>query len=136
MVDDRQLAHARRRQIGDRGTADPARADHRDMARFQLRLARTAELRQDDLARVAVEFGVAEHYSPGRRSLMPDSEARPAVAAVSSMASLSIPVDPQPPAPRVVASSVSPSSKAARSQVARVGQAGVIECKSRWLPAH
>src|SRR3546814_1593245 len=43
MVDDRQLAHARRRQIGDRGTADPARADHRDMARFQLRLARSGE---------------------------------------------------------------------------------------------
>src|SRR3546814_16698682 len=41
MVDDRQLAHARRRQIGDRGTADPARADPRDLARFPLRLARS-----------------------------------------------------------------------------------------------
>src|SRR3546814_6334409 len=84
------------------------------MARVQLRWARFAELLKDDLARGAVEFGVAEHYSPGRRSLMPDSEARPAVSAVSSMASLSIPVDPKPPAPRVVASSVSTSAKAAR----------------------
>src|SRR3546814_17739842 len=113
MVDDRQLAHARRRQIGDRGTADPARADHRDMARFQLRLARTAELRQDDLARVAAEFGVAEHYSPGRRRLMPDSEARPPVAAVPSMASLSITVDPNTPAPSRVEANRQTSAKAA-----------------------
>src|SRR3546814_17862739 len=119
MVDDRQLAHARRRQIGDRGTADPARADHRDMARFQLRLARTAELRQDDLARVAVEFGVAEHYSPGRRSLMPDREARPAVAAVSSMASLSLPVEPTPPAPPAVAAD--PKSVGSAKRVAVLG---------------
>src|SRR3546814_9358722 len=63
VVDDRQRADAHRGEIGDRRTADTARADDRDMARLQLRLPRAAELRQHDLAGIAGEFGAGEHAS-------------------------------------------------------------------------
>ena len=60
IVDDGERADARGRQILDRRTADPARADDGDMACQQLRLTCTANFAEDDVAGVTVELGVGK----------------------------------------------------------------------------
>src|SRR3546814_4488747 len=63
VVDDRQTADARRREILDHRRAYAARADHRD-ARFQQpRLSRAADFLLDDEARITVKLRSEEHPS-------------------------------------------------------------------------
>src|SRR6185369_8233614 len=64
----------------------PARADHGNACRFQFLLPDAADLRQHDLPRIAVEFGVGEGHCP---------------------------VEPKPPAPRAVSLSSATSTKLA-----------------------
>ena len=49
----------------DDRAADPARADHRDLRRLELALPDPADLRQDDVPRVALELVVGEGHWPG-----------------------------------------------------------------------
>ena len=69
--------------------ADAARADDRDAGRLKSVLPDPADLGQDDVARVAVEFVVGQRHGL-------------------------TPVEPKPPAPRAVSHSSSTSSNAAR----------------------
>ena len=61
-VDDRQPADARAGERGDDGGADPARADDGDARGLEAVLPDPADLGQDDVARVAVEFVVGERH--------------------------------------------------------------------------
>src|SRR3546814_12897072 len=89
VVDDRQTADARRREILDHRRAYATRADHRH-ARFQQpRLSRATDFLQDDVARITVELFVAERH----------------------FTSASRPVEPKPPSPRPVSSSSATSAK-------------------------
>src|SRR5439155_2802748 len=77
-IDDGQLAHARTGERGDHGASYAARADHGDTRALQLALADSPDLRQHDVPRVAVELGVGKLHRP---------------------------VEPKPPAPRLVSPS-------------------------------
>src|SRR5437868_10443124 len=87
-IDDRQPADSRTRERRDHRAADPAGTDHRDLRRLELALAHPADLRHDDMPRVATEFFVGEPQRP---------------------------VEPKPPAPRDVSPSTSTSQNAALS---------------------
>src|SRR5205823_2942157 len=75
IVDDRQRANARSGKGRDDRATDPARADDRDICRLELALSHSPDLQQDDVPRVAFEFLVGEAHWP---------------------------VEPKPPAPRLV----------------------------------
>ena len=75
IVDDRQPADARAGERRDDRAADAARADHRDPRCLELALPDAADLRQDDVPRIAFELLVGEAHRP---------------------------VEPKPPAPRLV----------------------------------
>ena len=89
VVDDRQPSDTGAGKRRDRGAADPTGADHCDLRRLQPPLPDSADLRQDDMPGVAVEFVAAEL---GHR-----------------------PVEPKPPEPRCVSPSSPTSTKSARS---------------------
>ena len=88
VVDDRQLADARAGERRDDRAADAAGADHRDPRCLELALPDAADLRQHDVPRIAFELFVGEAHRP---------------------------VEPKPPAPRLVSLSSSTSRKAALS---------------------
>ena len=70
VVDDRQPPDAGAGERRQRRAADRARADQRDARRLQFALPRPADLRQDDLPRVALELGIGQFShrpSPPRR---------------------------------------------------------------------
>ena len=59
-VDDRQPAHPGAGQCGNGSGANPAGTDHDDVGGLQPLLPNPADLRQDDVARIAIEFVVGE----------------------------------------------------------------------------
>src|SRR5437868_3286952 len=88
IVDDRQSAHARACKRRYDRAADPPCADHRDGRGFQLALPHAADLRQHDVPRITFELPVGEGHRP---------------------------VEPKPPAPRLVSLSTATSTKSAFS---------------------
>src|SRR5215208_3148676 len=56
VVDDRELADAGTRKRGDNRAADPPGANDRDVRCLELALPDPADLRQDDVPRVTLEF--------------------------------------------------------------------------------
>src|SRR5690348_821703 len=87
-IDDRQRANAGTREAGDHGAADAAGADNGDPRFLEPALAETADLRQDDMPRVPFELRVGKAHRP---------------------------VEPKPPAPRLVSLSARTSRNAALS---------------------
>jgi len=85
-IDHRHSANATAGKRGDHRAADPTGADHRDIRCLQLALSDSADVGQHDMSRVPIQLLVGEGHCP---------------------------VEPKPPAPRVVSPSVSTSRKAA-----------------------
>src|SRR4051794_10242139 len=86
VIDDRQLPGARARQGWNDGATDAARADYCDPGGLELALPDPADLRQDDVPRVPLQLFVGEAHRP---------------------------VEPKPPAPRLVSVSSTTSLKCA-----------------------
>ena len=64
VVDDRKLSDSRARKCGNDRAADSTRADNGHLRAFQLSLPDAADLRQNDVPRVAAEFVVGEGHRP------------------------------------------------------------------------
>ena len=84
-IDDGQLPDAGTGQSWDDSTPNAASTDDRNSCFFKPSLPHSAHLRKDDVARVAIELVVGEVHRP---------------------------VEPKPPAPRLVSPRVSTSRKA------------------------
>ena len=69
---------ARRRKVERRGSADPADARDQNARSLQLLLTRAADLAQDEVAGVTLDFAVAEHAHSRTLS----ASVRPAVRAL------------------------------------------------------
>ena len=63
VVDHHQRTDPRRRQILQGGRSDAARANHHDPRCLQRGLPRTADFAQDEVAGIAIEFGVGKGHS-------------------------------------------------------------------------
>src|SRR6476659_159352 len=63
-VDDRKVADARPGERRDNRAADAAGADNCDFRCFELALPYPADLRQDDVPRIAVELSVGKVHRP------------------------------------------------------------------------
>src|SRR5262249_38151503 len=61
IVDDRNIPDARRREIKQRGRAEPAGADDEDARALERRLPGAAHFAQHDVARVTLQFVRSEH---------------------------------------------------------------------------
>src|SRR3546814_15015523 len=78
IVDDRQMADARRGQILDDRRSQSARPDHRHPRAKQPQLPRAADPLQDDMTGVAVELLVAEiHFTRASRPVEPNPPSPP-----------------------------------------------------------
>ena len=82
VIDDRQLSNAGAGQRRDDGTADSAGANHDGAGLLQSRLTGTADLRQDDLACIALKLCVRKIHRP-----VEPNPPLPRAVSINSMAS-------------------------------------------------